>query len=54
MGVSLGDALRAGASSAADFLLYTMVSGIWNVSAAWACPFLALLVLLSSQRPVPG
>jgi len=37
--------------STADFVLYTLVSGIWNVLARLGLPVLALLVLLTATRP---
>jgi putative heme transporter len=37
--------------STADYVLYTLVSGIWNVLAKLGLPVLALLVLLTATRP---
>jgi uncharacterized membrane protein YbhN (UPF0104 family) len=37
--------------SAAEYLLYTLVSGIWNVFARLGLPVLALLFLLTDGRP---
>jgi len=37
--------------STADYVLYTLVSGIWNVLARLGLPVLALLVLLTATRP---
>ncbi len=37
MGVSWA-MLSSWGISTADYVLYTLVSGIWNVSPAWACP----------------
>ena len=37
--------------STADYLLYTLVSGIWNVLARLGLPVLALLVLVTASRP---
>ncbi len=38
----------------ADYVLYTMVSGIWNVFARLGLPVLALLVLMTAAGPAPG
>ena len=35
----------------ADYVLYTLVSGIWNVFARLGLPVLALLVLMTATRP---
>jgi uncharacterized membrane protein YbhN (UPF0104 family) len=40
--------------STADYVLYTMVSGIWNVFARLGLPVLALLVLMTASRPGAG
>jgi uncharacterized membrane protein YbhN (UPF0104 family) len=40
--------------STADYVLYTMVSGIWNVFARLGLPVLALLVLTTASRPDAG
>jgi putative heme transporter len=37
--------------STADFVLYSLLSGIWNVFARLALPILALLVLMTAVRP---
>jgi len=37
--------------STADYVLYTLVSGIWNVLARLGLPALALLVMLTATRP---
>jgi putative heme transporter len=37
--------------STADYVLYTLVSGVWNVLARLGLPVLALLVLLTVTRP---
>jgi putative heme transporter len=37
--------------STADYVLYTLVSGVWNVLAKLGLPVLALLVLLTATRP---
>ena len=37
--------------STADYLFYTLVSGIWNVFARLGLPVLALLVLVAASRP---
>jgi hypothetical protein len=38
--------------STADYVLYTLVSGIWNVFARLALPVLALAALVTVSRPV--
>jgi uncharacterized membrane protein YbhN (UPF0104 family) len=40
--------------SAADYALYTLVSGIWNVFARLGLPVLALVVLVTVSRPGAG
>jgi uncharacterized membrane protein YbhN (UPF0104 family) len=40
--------------STADYVLYTLVSGIWNVFARLGLPVLALLVLVTASRPGAG
>ncbi len=40
--------------STADYVLYTLVSGIWNVFARLALPVLALLVMVTVSRPGAG
>ncbi|HEX5295041.1 MAG TPA: YbhN family protein [Streptosporangiaceae bacterium] len=40
--------------SAADYALYTLVSGIWNVFAKLSLPALAVLVLVTDGRPSAG
>jgi uncharacterized membrane protein YbhN (UPF0104 family) len=37
--------------STADYVLYTLVSGVWNVLARLGLPALALLVMLTATRP---
>jgi len=37
--------------STADYVLYTLVSGIWNVFARLALPVIALLVMVTVSRP---
>ena len=38
----------------AEYVLYTLVSGIWNVFARLGLPVLALLVLATASRPGPA
>ena len=38
----------------AEYVLYTLVSGIWNVFARLGLPVLALLVLMTASRPQAG
>src|ERR1700751_5758172 len=38
----------------AEYVLYTLVSGIWNVFARLGLPLLALLVLVTATRPGAG
>ena len=40
--------------STADYVLYTLVSGIWNVFARLSLPALALVILLTAGRPDAG
>ena len=40
--------------STADYVLYSLVSGIWNVFARLSLPVLALLILLTDGRPDAG
>jgi len=40
--------------STAQYVLYTLVSGIWNVFARLGLPILALLVLVTATRPDAG
>ena len=40
--------------SAADYVLYTLVSGIWNVYARLALPVIALLIMMTAGRPQAG
>jgi uncharacterized membrane protein YbhN (UPF0104 family) len=40
--------------SAADYALYTLVSGIWNVFARLSLPAVAVLVLVTASRPDAG
>jgi uncharacterized protein (TIRG00374 family) len=53
MGVSWA-MLSSWGISTADYVLYTMVSGIWNVFARLGLPVLALLVLMTASRPDAG
>ena len=50
MGVSWG-MLSSWGVSTAQYVLYTLVSGIWNVFARLGLPILALLVLATAARP---
>ena len=61
--VPAGGALAMGVSwamlsswgiSTADYVLYTLVSGIWNVFARLGLPILALLVMVTVTRPGAG
>jgi putative heme transporter len=40
--------------SAAEYVLYTLVSGIWNVFARLGLPVIALLILMTVSRPQAG
>jgi putative heme transporter len=40
--------------SAAEYVLYTLVSGIWNVFARLGLPIIALMILLTVSRPQAG
>jgi putative heme transporter len=40
--------------STADYVLYTLVSGLWNVLARLALPVIALLVMVTVTRPGAG
>ncbi|MFY9863965.1 MAG: hypothetical protein WAK58_09125, partial [Trebonia sp.] len=40
--------------STADYVLYTLVSGIWNVFARLVLPVLALLAMVTVSRPGTG
>jgi putative heme transporter len=53
MGVSWA-MLSSWGVSTADYVLYTMVSGIWNVFARLGLPLLALLILVTASRPGAG
>jgi uncharacterized membrane protein YbhN (UPF0104 family) len=53
MGVSWA-MLSSWGVSTADYVLYTLVSGIWNVFARLGLPVLALLVLVTATRPGVG
>ena len=53
MGVSWA-MLSSWGVSTADYVLYTLVSGIWNVFARLGLPVLALLVLVTASRPGAG
>src|ERR1700751_2096414 len=50
MGVSWA-MLSSWGVSTAEYVLYTLVSGVWNVLARLGLPVLALLVLLTATRP---
>jgi putative heme transporter len=53
MGVSWA-MLSSWGISTADYVLYTLVSGIWNVFARLGLPVLALLVMVTITRPGTG
>jgi uncharacterized membrane protein YbhN (UPF0104 family) len=53
MGVSWA-MLSSWGISTADYVLYTLVSGIWNVFARLVLPVLALLVMVTVSRPSAG
>ncbi len=53
MGVSWAMMSSWGVSTA-DYVLYTLVSGIWNVFVRLGLPVLAILVLLTVSRPGAG
>jgi hypothetical protein len=53
MGVSWA-MLSSWGISTAQYVLYTLVSGIWNVFARLGLPVLALLVLATASRPGAG
>ena len=53
MGVSWA-MLSSWGVSTAEYVLYTLVSGIWNVFARLGLPVLALLVLVTAARPGPA
>ncbi len=40
--------------STADYVLYSLVSGVWNVFARLSLPVLALLVLLTARSRMPA
>jgi uncharacterized membrane protein YbhN (UPF0104 family) len=40
--------------SAADYVLYTLVSGIWNVFARLGLPAVALMIMMTVSRPQAG
>jgi uncharacterized protein (TIRG00374 family) len=40
--------------SASDYVLYTLVSGIWNVFARLGLPVVALLIIVTAGRPQAG
>jgi uncharacterized membrane protein YbhN (UPF0104 family) len=52
MGVSWAMMSSWGVSTA-DYVLYTLVSGTWNVLARLGLPALALLIMLTATRPGP-
>jgi putative heme transporter len=53
MGVSWA-MLSSWGVSTAEYVLYTLVSGIWNIFARLGLPVLALLVLATARRPGAG
>ena len=53
MGVSWA-MLSSWGISTADYVLYTLVSGIWNIFARLALPVIALLVMMTVSRPGAG
>ena len=53
MGVSWA-MLSSWGVSTADYVLYTLVSGIWNVFARLGLPVLAVLILVTASRPGAG
>jgi uncharacterized membrane protein YbhN (UPF0104 family) len=53
MGVSWA-MLSSWGISTADYALYTLVSGIWNVFARLALPVIALLIMVTVSRPSAG
>jgi uncharacterized membrane protein YbhN (UPF0104 family) len=53
MGVSWA-MLSSWGISTADYVLYSLVSGIWNVFARLSLPVVALLILLTAGRPGAG
>src|SRR5690242_18904475 len=53
MGVSWA-MLSSWGVSTAEYVLYTLVSGIWNVFARLGLPVLALLLLVTASRPGAG
>ena len=40
--------------STAEYVLYTLVSGIWNVFARLGLPVLALVILATASLPGPA
>ena len=53
MGVSWA-MLSSWGVSTAEYVLYTLVSGIWNVFARLGLPILALVILATASRPAPA
>ena len=53
MGVSWA-MLSSWGVSTADYVLYTLVSGVWNVFARLGLPILALVILATASRPGAG
>ena len=53
MGVSWA-MLSSWGVSTAEYVLYTLVSGIWNVFARLGLPVLALMILATASRPGPA
>ena len=53
MGVSWA-MLSSWGLSTADYVLYTLVTGIWNVFTLMGLPFLAVLVMATARQPEPA
>ena len=53
MGVSWA-MLSSWGVSTAEYVLYTLVSGVWNVFARLGLPVLALLIMMTARRPDAG
>jgi hypothetical protein len=53
MGVSWA-MLSSWGVSAADYVLYTLVSGIWNVFTRLGLPVIAVLIIMTVSRPEAG
>ncbi len=55
IGIAVGwSMLSSWGGSAADYVLYTLVSGIWNIFVRLGLPVLALLVLMTVSKPGPA